>query len=74
MPEIAPGQLMACAGYMPMYRYDDATKKCVSFIYGGCGGTENRFGTIKECIDVCGAKNAFNPPGKLLKQSKRNFW
>ena len=49
-----------------MYRYEEATKKCVRFIYGGCGGTENRFGNIKDCIDTCGATNALNPPGGRL--------
>jgi papilin len=53
-----------------MYRYDEATQKCVRFIYGGCGGTDNRFGTIKECIDTCGATNVLSPPAKCLQPAR----
>lgn len=65
LPEYLPEQQIRCMGYMPMYRYDDVSKKCIQFIYGGCGGTENKFGSIKECIDTCGAKNVLNPPGNF---------
>jgi Kunitz/Bovine pancreatic trypsin inhibitor domain len=64
LPERSAEQEKSCLAFIPMYRFDDVSKKCVNFIYGGCGGTENRFGTIKECIEFCGAKNAMDSPGK----------
>jgi Kunitz/Bovine pancreatic trypsin inhibitor domain len=45
-----------------MYRYDAASKQCVMFVYGGCGGNENQLRTINECIEICGAKNLLKPP------------
>lgn len=33
--------------------YNIATKKCEQFIYGGCGGNENRFDTKDECEKRC---------------------
>jgi hypothetical protein len=48
-----------------MYHYEHETKKCEIFIYGGCGGTENRFVSMKECVDTCKATNAFTPPGEI---------
>ncbi|CAL8070821.1 unnamed protein product [Calicophoron daubneyi] len=32
--------------------------KCVSYNYGGCGGTENKFVTRQECEEVCNWKAA----------------
>ncbi|KAH7943873.1 hypothetical protein HPB52_012031 [Rhipicephalus sanguineus] len=38
----------------PMYYYRKETKKCEMFVYGGCGGNENRFDTQKACQEKCG--------------------
>jgi rRNA maturation protein Nop10 len=73
LPEYPPEQNERCLAYIPMYSYDKESKKCVQFIYGGCGGTENRFYTIKECIEVCGAKNVLNPPGKFIGFQIKNL-
>jgi hypothetical protein len=54
-----------------MYHYEHETKKCEIFNYGGCGGTENRFISMKECVDTCKATNAFTPPGEIDENSPK---
>ncbi len=46
----------ACLAYIPKYFYNVSNKMCQPFIYGGCGGNENRFDTIDECQSVCDRK------------------
>ncbi|KAL3188796.1 hypothetical protein MRX96_022294 [Rhipicephalus microplus] len=43
-----------CFSSMPKYYYRTETKKCEMFVYGGCGGNENRFDTQKACQEKCG--------------------
>ncbi|KAK7132003.1 hypothetical protein R3I93_018531 [Phoxinus phoxinus] len=47
-----------CEAYMPMWAFDSAVGKCVSFIYGGCKGNGNKFNSQKECEESCGVRNA----------------
>ncbi|KAG8199880.1 hypothetical protein JTE90_015871 [Oedothorax gibbosus] len=49
-----------CRASFPMYYYNVNTYKCEMFIYGGCGGNENRFRTLEECSNACpiNAQNA----------------
>lgn len=42
-----------CRGYFPMYYYDPKTQTCKEFIYGGCGGNNNRYDTEEECLEYC---------------------
>lgn len=51
-----PPQTGHCRGYFPRYHFDEASGQCEKFIYGGCGGNENNFKTLKECQQTCGAK------------------
>ncbi|KAH8392340.1 hypothetical protein KR215_006244 [Drosophila sulfurigaster] len=44
---------VACRAYMPRWSYDLKTNECVRFIYGGCGGNANKFGSYHECIKRC---------------------
>ncbi|RWS23400.1 hypothetical protein B4U80_06719 [Leptotrombidium deliense] len=46
-----------CDGYFPSYSFNSTSKRCESFIYGGCGGNNNRFETIQQCISACKPKN-----------------
>lgn len=39
-----------------MFGFDIHLKKCVSFVYTGCGGNENSFFSKKQCNSVCGIK------------------
>ncbi|XP_074868085.1 BPTI/Kunitz domain-containing protein-like isoform X2 [Carettochelys insculpta] len=52
-----------CFGYMLSYFYNSVTQRCERFVYGGCGGNENRFTTEAECRRTCGqpAKPGFCP-------------
>lgn len=65
MPRYAEGQLKRCRARFLKYRYDAESKLCVQFIYGGCGGTDNRFETLRECANFCGSKNDLTPPRKF---------
>ncbi|XP_077521281.1 actinia tenebrosa protease inhibitors-like [Amblyomma americanum] len=60
-----------CKGYFPRYYYDNTTKTCKQFIYGGCQGNGNNFGTLEECKNRCWASlsqaqidiiGTFDPP------------
>ncbi|XP_017007156.1 male accessory gland serine protease inhibitor-like [Drosophila takahashii] len=44
---------ISCEAYFPSWSYDAGNNKCVEFIYGGCGGNENRFGSRKSCEEKC---------------------
>nr|WEV89396.1 serine protease inhibitor [Pinctada imbricata] len=52
--ELPPRASGLCLAYIPSYSYDSARGECVRFIYGGCGGNENRFGSLQECQRRCG--------------------
>jgi len=42
-----------CLAYAPSYFHNAATGICEPFVYGGCGGNENRFSTLAECQVAC---------------------
>ncbi len=42
-----------CDGYAEVYGYDVAQGACVPFVYGLCGGNENRFDTLEACESAC---------------------
>ncbi|KAH7948737.1 hypothetical protein HPB49_001432 [Dermacentor silvarum] len=42
-----------CFSSKPMYYYRKESKKCEMFVYGGCGGNDNRFDTQKACEERC---------------------
>ena len=42
-----------CRGYFPSYFYNHTSMRCERFIYGGCGGNQNRFNTSQECNQRC---------------------
>ncbi|BFZ20771.1 hypothetical protein BsWGS_23810 [Bradybaena similaris] len=49
----APGN---CFAYNESYIFNTVKGACEKFIYGGCGGNENRFATIEECQAACAAR------------------
>ena len=51
-PETGP-----CKGGFRKFFYNSTTNQCELFIYGGCGGNDNRFDTRSECISTCGEFN-----------------
>jgi len=45
-----------CLAYIPMFYYDRVTDRCLQFVYGGCGGNENKFQTRESCEQRCRIK------------------
>ncbi|XP_048367154.1 tissue factor pathway inhibitor 2 isoform X1 [Sphaerodactylus townsendi] len=42
-----------CSASVTRFYYNRETKTCEEFIYTGCGGNENNFARMKDCIKVC---------------------
>ncbi|XP_030384440.1 chymotrypsin inhibitor SCI-III [Scaptodrosophila lebanonensis] len=42
-----------CFGYVESYAYNPIKRHCEQFVYGGCGGNDNRFTTKAECEYNC---------------------
>jgi len=42
-----------CRGNFPNYYYNQTTRKCELFVYGGCGGNGNRFNDALSCTKAC---------------------
>ncbi|XP_074705137.1 amyloid beta precursor like protein 2 isoform X3 [Strix aluco] len=42
-----------CRAVMPRWYFDSNKRKCVRFIYGGCGGNRNNFESEEYCMAVC---------------------
>merc|ERR1712002_207842 len=50
LPPSPPGM---CFAYLPMWTFNKSERRCFEFIYGGCGGNENRFWSREECERTC---------------------
>ncbi|XP_061332044.1 amyloid beta precursor like protein 2 isoform X2 [Pezoporus flaviventris] len=42
-----------CQAVMPRWYFDPNKRKCIRFIYGGCGGNRNNFESEEYCMAVC---------------------
>ncbi|XP_051842019.1 tissue factor pathway inhibitor [Antechinus flavipes] len=42
-----------CRGLLPRYFYNNQSKQCEPFKYGGCLGNANNFESLEECRNVC---------------------
>ncbi|XP_068233899.1 cell division protein ZipA-like [Palaemon carinicauda] len=53
-----------CRAFIPAFYFDPLSGSCDCFIYGGCQGNNNRFGTLEECQTTCSVRPElqFNTP------------
>ncbi|MGC4095403.1 MAG: BPTI/Kunitz domain-containing protein [Polyangiaceae bacterium] len=49
-----PADSGLCAAAFMAFYYDASLGDCREFIWGGCGGNENRFNSLAECQAACG--------------------
>jgi hypothetical protein len=49
----APAQSGNCEAYFESWFHDVTTGLCRPFVYGGCGGNANRYGSFEECQEAC---------------------
>ena len=49
----APAESGMCDGYQPSFWHNPQTGLCEPFIYGGCGGNKNRYGSRDDCMTAC---------------------
>lgn len=53
LPSAVGGPENYCRAAHQKYFFNSKTQECEKFIYGGCGGNDNRFNTIAECEERC---------------------
>ena len=53
-----PAQSGFCKARFQRYYFNSDTNECEMFFYGGCGGNDNNFETVEECIHACGQDNS----------------
>lgn len=58
-----------CRSVMPRWYFDMYKKKCIRFIYGGCGGNRNNFESEDYCMAVCKKMSKSCLPPALLQQA-----
>jgi len=42
-----------CTSYVNQWYFNSQNQTCKQFVYGGCGGNENRFQTREDCHRKC---------------------
>ncbi|XP_017047554.1 male accessory gland serine protease inhibitor-like [Drosophila ficusphila] len=54
LPPNADGRYgIVCKAYIPSFSYHADSNSCQRFIYGGCGGNDNRFMFKEYCEQKC---------------------
>lgn len=48
-----PQENQFCRAAFELFYYSPQDKECKTFIWGGCGGNENKFDTKMECEAKC---------------------
>ncbi|XP_062241812.1 kunitz-type protease inhibitor 2 [Platichthys flesus] len=52
-----------CRAAFPKFFFNRDTGTCQSFLYGGCHGNLNRYGTLEECMSHCSEDGSFDTRG-----------
>uniref|UniRef100_A0A3P9P9T4 Si:dkey-117n7.5 n=1 Tax=Poecilia reticulata TaxID=8081 RepID=A0A3P9P9T4_POERE len=47
----------ACSEYALVWYFHGQSGECRPFVYGGCGGNQNRFPSKQDCESLCGTKS-----------------
>ncbi len=47
------GEFCIDNGLITRFYYDLVMESCMSFTYAGCGGNENNFKSMEECLATC---------------------
>ncbi|XP_013413857.1 putative Kunitz-type serine protease inhibitor [Lingula anatina] len=55
-----------CRGYYTKYYFNSESNTCEEFIYGGCGGNGNNFGSLQDCQSACARSS-----GEVTQQSQQ---
>ncbi|KAL8179836.1 UNVERIFIED_CONTAM: hypothetical protein K2H54_073377 [Gekko kuhli] len=72
-----PAEKGPCNSYIPMFYYSPSSQSCKGFLYGGCGGNENRFPTLEMCVWRCMYKDICRLPvnrGRCRDHKVRYFY
>ncbi|XP_075723107.1 kunitz-type serine protease inhibitor A-like isoform X2 [Rhipicephalus microplus] len=56
-----PPETGVCRARITKWYFDRRTDSCRSFIYGGCGGNENKFSSEEECLAECAPRRHIPP-------------
>lgn len=48
-----PVKEVSCKATEVKFYFNQTSRTCQEFSYGGCGGNANRFSTVNECESVC---------------------
>ncbi|XP_032533386.1 kunitz-type protease inhibitor 2 [Chiroxiphia lanceolata] len=59
-----------CRASIPRWFFNASSGTCESFVFGGCGGNGNNFGSERECREGCGGvpERAPNRPNSTLAE------
>lgn len=63
----APKVSGQCDAYIPSFWHNPTSGLCEPFIYGGCGGNDNRYQTRDACLSAC--PNSLNEWGACMGDS-----
>ncbi|TSN39344.1 Kunitz-type protease inhibitor 2 [Bagarius yarrelli] len=53
---LVPSDPGPCRAAFSMYYFEPKTQSCEMFIFGGCKGNKNRYGSLEECMSKCAGK------------------
>uniref|UniRef100_A0A3B4WW61 Serine peptidase inhibitor, Kunitz type, 2 n=1 Tax=Seriola lalandi dorsalis TaxID=1841481 RepID=A0A3B4WW61_SERLL len=62
-----------CRAAFPKFYYDHNTGTCQSFMYGGCRGNQNSYGTVEECMSRCSRDGSLDSRGKTRNSAPALF-